>query len=320
MFSLTVSEIPEVGWPTGAQFLWAIGIGARAAVVATGIFRLARLLRPLVEPGRVFLTPLVGLAVGGLAVLFEATTDRSSSEVLFSGQDALPSLVQQASGWSVGALLMLLLCKGLAYALSLSSFRGGPIFPSMYIGAAGGIALSHLGGSLPVIAGAAMGIRAMTAATLKMPLTAALLPSLLFASDAANLIPVVIVAVVVSYVVSVRINPNPVDTEAHDSDPAPDREESRLTAPLSGQPTQLQRQCRKYEADRVSANEDSLKSGNVTNLAVATFASSGGTRIPRIDESEPPSLRTIVHPIVATCALRAGSASSSTTSVEVVPG
>ena len=219
-FSLTISTIPEVGSPTGVEFLWAIGIGLAAAVVGTGIFKLARQLRPLVEPRRVLVTPLFGLAVGGLAVAFEAATNRSSSDVLFSGQNALPSLVQQAAGWSVGALLMLLLCKGLAYAISLSSFRGGPIFPSMYIGAAGGIALSHLGGSLPMIAGAAMGVGAMTAATLKMPMTAALLPSLLFASDAPKLIPVVIVAVAVSYVVSVRINPSPVDAAAPGAGPA----------------------------------------------------------------------------------------------------
>ena len=46
----------------------------------------------------------------------------------------------------MGALLLLLLCKGLAYAISLGAFRGAPIFPSMFIGAAGGIALSHIGG------------------------------------------------------------------------------------------------------------------------------------------------------------------------------
>ena len=115
--------------------------------------------------------------------------------MLFSGQDALPSLVQQAADWSVGALLLLLVCKGLAYAISLSSFRGGPIFPSMFIGAAGGIALSHVGSTLPLIAGAAMGVGAMTAAALKMPMTGVLLPSVLFPSDAVNLLPLVIVAV-----------------------------------------------------------------------------------------------------------------------------
>ena len=57
---------------------------------------------------------------------------------------------------------------------ALSSFRGGPVFPGMFVGAAGGIALSHLPGLL-MIAGAAMGIGAMTAAMLGLPLTSVLL-------------------------------------------------------------------------------------------------------------------------------------------------
>jgi hypothetical protein len=40
-----------------------------------------------------------------------------------------------------------------------------------------------------------------------MPMTAVLLPSLLFISDAVSLMPVVIVAVVVSYVVAIWITP-----------------------------------------------------------------------------------------------------------------
>ncbi|MGA2474092.1 MAG: chloride channel protein [Acidimicrobiales bacterium] len=219
-FSLTVSSIPHVGAPNGVEFLWAIAIGMGAAVVATGIFKLATMLRPLVERSRVLLTPVVGLAVAGLAIAFAAGTGRSSSEVLFSGQSALPSLVQQAAGWTVGALLLLLICKGLAYAISLSSFRGGPIFPSMFIGAAGGIALSHVGG-LPMIAGAAMGVGAMIAGALKMPFTAVLLPSLLFVSDAVTLMPLVIVAVVVSYVIAVWIKPSPPPADAPAQVPAP---------------------------------------------------------------------------------------------------
>jgi H+/Cl- antiporter ClcA len=221
-FSLTVSSIPHVGAPNGVEFLWAIAIGLGGAVVATGIFKLSTMLRPLVEHSRVLVTPVVGLAVAGLAIAFAAGTGRSSSEVLFSGQSALPSLIQQAAGWTVGALLLLLVCKGLAYAISLSGFRGGPIFPSMFIGAAGGIALSHVGG-LPMIAGAAMGVGAMIAGALKMPFTAVLLPSLLFVTDAVTLMPLVIVAVVVSYVVAVWIKPStpPTGAPAPASAPAP---------------------------------------------------------------------------------------------------
>ena len=218
-FSLSVSSIPHVGSPTGTEFLWAIVIGLAAAVIAAGIFRLAKVLRAITERGRVLVTPLMGLAVGGLAIAFAAATGHSSSEVLFSGQSALPTLVQHAASWTVGALVLLGVCKALAYAISLSSFRGGPIFPSMFIGATGGIALSHVGG-LPMIAGAAMGVGAMTAGALKMPLTAVLLPSLLFVSDAVTLMPIVIVAVVVSFVVAVRLNPNPQPKDAP-AGPAP---------------------------------------------------------------------------------------------------
>jgi hypothetical protein len=126
--------------------------------------------------------------------------------VLFSGQNQLPSLIEGAAGWSVGALVLLVACKGLAYGLSLSCFRGGPTFPGMFIGAAGGIALSHAPG-LPMIAAAGMGIGAMTVTMLRLPLTSVLLVSVFFEADALTLMPLVIVAVVVAYVASARLTP-----------------------------------------------------------------------------------------------------------------
>jgi hypothetical protein len=128
--------------------------------------------------------------------------------VLFSGQDGLPDLISSASSWSVGALLLLLACKGLAYGLSLSSFRGGPVFPAIFLGAAGRIVLSHLPG-LPMIAGVAIGMGAMTVTMLGLPMVSVRPPSLLLASDALSLMPLVIVAVVVARVVSVRLSVQP---------------------------------------------------------------------------------------------------------------
>jgi hypothetical protein len=74
----------------------------------------------------------------------------------------------------------------------------------MFIGAAGGIALSHLPG-LPMIAGAAIGIGAMMVAMLGLPLTSVLVVSVFLQSDGLTLMPLVIVAVVVSWVVSARL-------------------------------------------------------------------------------------------------------------------
>jgi hypothetical protein len=181
--------------------------------------RLALLLQPIVERRMVVLMPVVGLAIAGLAIVFQELSDHSSSYVLFSGQDALPTLVEGAAGWTVGALTLLIVCKGLAYSLSLSSFRGGPTFPGMFIGAAGGIALSHLPG-LPEIAGVAMGIGAMTVAMLGLPFTSVLLVSLFLQADAVALMPLVIVAVVVSYIASAHLTP-PKKPAAEAPTPAP---------------------------------------------------------------------------------------------------
>ncbi len=207
-FSLAVPDIPAAGSPDVPQFLWAIAIGLLAAILGAGIRRLALSLQPIVERRMVLLTPLAGIAIGILALVFVEATDRSSSYVLFSGQAQLAPLIDDAASWTVGALLLLVLCKGLAYAAALSGFRGGPVFPGMFIGAVGGIALSSLPG-LPMIAGAAMGIGAMTCAMLGLPLVSVLLVTLFLQSDGLPLMPLVIVAVVVSYVVSARLAPAP---------------------------------------------------------------------------------------------------------------
>jgi H+/Cl- antiporter ClcA len=205
-FTLAIPNIPPFKVPDGAEFLWALGIGLAAAVLGTAIRRLGLFLQPIVERQMLLLLPLAGLAVAGCAIAFGQATGRSQSLVLFSGENAMAPLVEQAATWSVGALIWLLVFKGLAYGVSLSGFRGGPTFPAMIIGAAGGIALSH-GPGLPMIAGVAMGVGAMTVAVLGLPLTSVLLASIFVSSDAVPLMPLVIVAVVVSYVASARLAP-----------------------------------------------------------------------------------------------------------------
>jgi H+/Cl- antiporter ClcA len=207
-FSLAIPRLPPVGTPTIAEFGWALVIGLLAALLGTGIRRLGLFLQPLVERRMLLATPLLGLAIAGLAIAFAAGTGKSSSEVLFSGQSALGPLITHSAAYTVWALLLLIACKGLAYGLSLSGFRGGPVFPSMFLGAAGGMALSHLAG-LALIPGVAMGIGAVCAVMLRLPLTAVLLATLLLASDGLTVMPLAIVAVVVAYVVSARLMPAP---------------------------------------------------------------------------------------------------------------
>jgi H+/Cl- antiporter ClcA len=205
-FSLMIPHVPHIGHPDIGEFGWAIVIGLAAALLGTAIRHLGRLIRPQVESRLLIGTPAAGLVVAGLAIAYAAGTGRSSGEVLFSGQSALPGLVAHSARYTAGALLLLLACKGLAYACSLAAFRGGPIFPSMFIGAAGGVALAHLPG-LPTVAAIAMGIGAMSAVMLRLPLTSVLLATLLLFSDGLAVMPLVIVAVVVAYVASARLAP-----------------------------------------------------------------------------------------------------------------
>jgi len=219
-FSLAIPGLPHVGEPTGAEFLWALAIGAIAVLLGSAIRWLGLFLRPHVERWLLLATPAVGLAIAGLAIAYAAATGKGSSDVLFSGQSDLGPLVDHSASYTVGALVLLLACKGLAYGASLSSFRGGPTFPAIFLGAAGGMLLSHLPG-LPLVAGVGIGIGAMTAVMLRLPLTSVLLATLLLGADGLAVMPLVIVAVVVSYVGTARLTPTPTPTAAATPTPSP---------------------------------------------------------------------------------------------------
>jgi H+/Cl- antiporter ClcA len=205
-FSLAITGLPPFDRPTLALFGWAIAFGLAAPFLGRGIQLLALAVRPHVERRMVLLMPVLGLVIAGLAIGFGEATGHSSSVVLFSGQDALPSLVDGVGGWSVAALLLLIACKGVAYGLSLSSFRGGPVFPAMFLGAAGGCAAANLPG-MELVPAVAMGIGAMCTVMLTLPLTSTLLATLLLAADGLAVMPLVIVAVVVAHVVTAHLVP-----------------------------------------------------------------------------------------------------------------
>jgi len=235
-FSLAIPGLPHVGSPTGGEFLWALAIGIIAAPLGCGIRWLALFLRPHVERWMLLATPVAGLAIAGLAIAFAAGTGKSSSEVLFSGQSALGPFISNSASYTVGALLLLLVCKGIAYGVSLSGFRGGPTFPAMFLGAVGGVALSHLPG-LPLVYGVAMGIGAMTVVMLRLPLTSVLLATLLLSSDGLQVTPVVIVAVAVAYVASARLTPSPAPAPGAAADQPPAGEAAPVVpaGPQAGQ-------------------------------------------------------------------------------------
>jgi H+/Cl- antiporter ClcA len=198
-FSLALTSVPPAVTPSMASLCWAVALGGAAALLSWVIRWGALSLRPLVHMNRVLVTCALGLLIGLSAMGYQLLSDHSFTDVLFSGQGAMPGLVEHAADYSVPVLALLIVCKGFAYALSLSAFRGGPVFPSMYIGAALGIAVSGLPG-LSLAAAIGAGIGAMCAAMLRLPLTSALLATVLLGADGISVTPEVIVAVTVAFV------------------------------------------------------------------------------------------------------------------------
>jgi H+/Cl- antiporter ClcA len=205
--SLSLPDLPPAAAITIGQIGWAVVIGAVGTVLGTGIRRLALLLAPVARLHVMLVTPMMGVVIAALAILYAQGTGHPTSDVLYSGQSQLGPLLTQSSTYSFGALLLLLLCKSLAYTAALGSFRGGPIFPAAFLGAAVGVALSHLPG-LPVLAGASMGIAAMSVTVLRLPLTSVLLTALVLGSNGIRLMPLIIIAAVVAYVLAARLNPS----------------------------------------------------------------------------------------------------------------
>jgi H+/Cl- antiporter ClcA len=203
-YSLVPLHLAPFSGVTWQDIGWTILLGIAGAIITQVIRRIglsgaaAAAKRPFV------LIPLAGLVVAALAILFEHTTTHGVNQVLFSGQDALPGLVSNPAAWTVGALLMVMLCKGLAWSACLGTFRGGPTFPAIYLGAAGGIAASHLPG-LNTTAAIAVGMGVMVVSFLKLPLSAIVIATALTASAGLAVGPLIIVGVVTAYLVTLGL-------------------------------------------------------------------------------------------------------------------
>jgi len=200
-FSLALPTVPPAVSPTISTMAWALVLGAAAAPIGWAIRSAALSLRPVVHRNRVLVTGALGLLVGLIAMSYQLISGHSFTQVLFSGEHALPELVADAADYSVGTLILLAICKTAAYALSLSAFRGGPVFPAILVGGALGIAASDLPG-MSLAASIAIGIGAMCTTMLRLPLTATLLAVVLLGADGVSVTPPVIAAVVASFVMT----------------------------------------------------------------------------------------------------------------------
>ncbi|MDQ5894691.1 MAG: hypothetical protein QG596_952 [Actinomycetota bacterium] len=203
--SLGSLPLPEFGRPDLVDFLWTVPVAAAVALGTVLIFVLARNVRFHVEKRRMALLPLSGLVVGGLAIAFAEISGKGFEEVLFSGQDSVGSLVANADSWTLSALALLVAFKGVAYAVSLGGFRGGPVFPALFLGAAAGLMAGQLPG-FEMAPAVALCVGAAVVAVLRLPLSALVLASVLASSAGPGAMPLVIVGVATSYLVTLYLD------------------------------------------------------------------------------------------------------------------
>lgn len=176
-----------------------VAVVAALVVVATkvGVARLRGLTWLRTVPG----TAAIGLATGVLAVGYSTLTDRSAKDVLFSGQAALPDLISVEAAWILG---LLILAKGIAYALALSGqLEGGQIFPALALAAAVGVAASIVVPDSSLSAMLAVAIAAGTTSLQRLPIFGIIFALLLVVgSNAADVTPLAVLAAVVGYLVA----------------------------------------------------------------------------------------------------------------------
>ena len=161
--ALTVPDLPAYPNARVVDLVLAVVVGLVVSILVFVVRRVAGRvldLRPRLGMGP---TLVAGALVVGLLTLLVDSAGGVYDDVLFSGQTTLPLLLSTSSE---GLLLLIVLAKGLAYAISLGAgFRGGPVFPAIFLGTALALLIGlpfHMSTTAALAIGAACGMAAFT--------------------------------------------------------------------------------------------------------------------------------------------------------------
>lgn len=202
-YALPPLTLPAYPTPRAVDFLWVLPLAIATAVVVFLVVRLARVVHDVVARRPYVLTTAASLLVGVTAIVFAEVSGQPADAVLFSGQDAMTSVVSDAGALSLGTLALLLVCKSFAWAVSMGAARGGPTFPGIFVGLVAGLLCTHLPGFAETPAVGAL-VAAAVVSVLRLPLSAIIL-ALLITGAGAGVAPLVIVAVVAAYITTLAL-------------------------------------------------------------------------------------------------------------------
>ena len=196
--TLAVPDLPAYDGTSIPDLLVGVAVGVLAAILIGAVHRLARGVDGL-EGRRLGITSLLivgGALVGALALVADGL-GANPQDVLFSGQESLPDLLAENSA---GIVVVLLAAKGLAYAISLGAgFRGGPVFPAIFIGV-GLTTLAVIAFDVSTTLAVAVGTAAGMAAATRLVFSSLVIAALLVGSGGADAVPAAVLAAVAAWV------------------------------------------------------------------------------------------------------------------------
>jgi H+/Cl- antiporter ClcA len=203
-YALPPVSLPAYSNPTLGDFGWTIVLAVVVAVAVVGIMQIGQRTGGLVTRRPFVVVPAAALLVAALAIVFARITGVSANAVLFSGQEAMTAVIEQSATWSLATLAVLLVCKGLAWGLSLGAARGGPTFPAIFLGLVAGLLAGHLPGFAETPAVAVL-IGVACVSILRLPLSSVVI-AVLISRSGMSATPLIIVGVVVAYVAATRLS------------------------------------------------------------------------------------------------------------------
>jgi H+/Cl- antiporter ClcA len=128
---LTVPNLPLYEGTRIVDLVLAVAVGVLAALLIPAVRQLAGVVQK-VSIRRMAVMLLAGGAAVGLIAETARLLGADSQDILFSGQASVPAVVAQSSA---RILLVTVVAKALGYGISLGcGFRGGPVFPAIFIG------------------------------------------------------------------------------------------------------------------------------------------------------------------------------------------
>lgn len=202
--AMVVPDLPTYDGTRILDLLLAIVIGVLIALLMSQVTGLAVRLEGLAT--RSARTGIAALLTGGLVVglLAEAAqlAGADAEQVLFSGQSALPETLGETS---IAVLLIIIAAKAIGYAICLGvGFRGGPVFPAIFLGVAlSTIACLAFGCSITwaLAVGAAAGMAAATG----LVFSALLFSALLTGSAGVDALPAAVLATVAAWLTAAAL-------------------------------------------------------------------------------------------------------------------